>query len=243
MELAREADRTGIIRHFVATKDVFRGVDGVVTGGSKTTYITDWGASPLMERLVDQGFIPVPCGMTAGAHGGSGLYNGHGEVGNSARPRARLGRVLVGARLYPGPGRHAHPLAIATDTGGSISAPCGAGKFYGWVPEKGLLSRINMIPSATHLDTPGVMGVDRDEVLRLAKLLTIPAYQSRYQASKQAPEVFYIEEDKSLVSADSGANFGRRIEECRARGFSVTALDPKFKISAGIPSRCMSNPS
>ncbi|HEX5038000.1 MAG TPA: amidase family protein, partial [bacterium] len=198
-------------------------------------YLTDLGPSPLMERLIAQGYIPIPCGLTAGANGGSGLYNGHGAVGNPRTPGHDTGGSSSAAAYILSLEDMPIRLAIGTDTGGSISAPCGAAKLYGWVPEKDALSRVNMIPFATHLDTPGVMGVDRDEVLRLAKALTLPVYQSHYDVPAEAPGVFYFEADAKHVSADSRANFDRRIGELRAAGLPVAALDERFAAVRRIP--------
>ena len=228
LKLAREADRLGIIRHFAMVKDLFPGVDGVVTAGSKTMYLTDLGKSPLVERLVAQGFIPIPCGLTAGANGPDGLYNGHGAVGHPKLAGYDTAGSSSAEAYLLGLEDFVVRLAIGTDTGGSITAPCGAVGLFGWVPEKGSFSRINMIPYAPHLDTPGVMGVDRSEVLWMARLLTVPAYQNRFEASSREPSVYYFEDDALLVSENSRKNFRNQVEELRGRGIPVTVLGKEF---------------
>lgn len=234
MKLARGADETGVIRHFVAVKDLFPGVDGVVTAGSKTTYLEDLGKSPLVQKILETD-IPLPCGLTAGANGGSGLYNGHGAVGNPRVPGHDTAGSSSAAAYLLSLEDMPIRLAVGTDTGGSISAPCGAAKLYGWVPEKGLLSMVNMIPFATHLDTPGVLGVDRGEVLRFAKRLTGTAYQSHYRAPNEAPEVFYFESDLTQVSENSRENFKHRLDGIRTKGFPVTSLDKRYSRIRSIP--------
>jgi len=232
--LAREADTLGVIRHFVAVKDLFPGVDGVVTAGSKTTYFEDLGPSPLVQKILETD-IPIPCGLTAGANGGSGLYNGHGAVGNPNAPgfdtagSSSACAYLLSLEDMP------IRLAVGTDTGGSISAPCGAAKLFGWVPEKGLLSTVNMIPFATHLDTPGIMGVDRDEVLAFAKQITLAHHLNHYQAPVESPEVYYFKTDLRQVSGDSQTNFARQLSGLRDKGFTVTELDEKFSAIRQIP--------
>jgi Asp-tRNA(Asn)/Glu-tRNA(Gln) amidotransferase A subunit family amidase len=235
LKMAREADRTGEIRHFVLAKDLFTGIDGAVTAGSKTTHLQDYGKSPLIQRMVDQGFLPIPCSLTAGANGPDGINNGHGAVGNPKIPEydtagsSSAEAYLLGLDDFP------VRLAIGSDTGGSITAPCGAVGLFGWVPEKGMLSRVNMIPYATHLDTPGVMGVDRSEVLWMARLLTIPAYQNRFEIPRKMPAVYYFKSDIALVSEASQNNFHLQVERLKADGSEVIALDQRFDAYRRMP--------
>ncbi len=235
LRLAQEADRKGEIRHFTLVKDLFEGIDGVVTAGSKTMHLTDFGKSPLVQRLVDQGFVPIPCGLTAGANGPDGLYNGHGAVGNSKKAgydtagSSSAEAYALGLKDFP------IRLAIGTDTGGSITAPCGAMELFGWIPEPGTVSRANMIPYATHLDTPGVMGVDKGEVLNLARLLTLSPYQSRFDESPRSPALYYFESNLQLASEKNRERFDREVKKFRLQGLSATALDERFSAYRTIP--------
>jgi Asp-tRNA(Asn)/Glu-tRNA(Gln) amidotransferase A subunit family amidase len=223
LELVREADRMGVVKHFILVKDLMAGLDGLANAGSETMS-PHLPESLLMERLIELGYIPIPCSMSAGAQGGTGLYVGHGAVGNpkflgycaagSSGPEA----YLLGLDDFP------IRLAITSDTFGSTAAPAGAVKLAGFVPERDTISRRNIIASAAYLDTPAIMGVDKAEVLKLARQLTLPSYQHRFEPSSEKPTIVSFESDDALVSSRRKKQMERIREELKKKGHQVVML-------------------
>jgi hypothetical protein len=119
---------------FVAVKDLFTGIDGVMNLGSKTARVKGVGKSPVVEALLEMGAIPIPVGMVAAANGGSGLHAGFGYIPHPSRngydPAGSSSATahVVGLKDLP------INLGIGTDTGGSIIAPAGAVDLFGFVP-------------------------------------------------------------------------------------------------------------
>ena len=50
------------------------------------------------------------------------------------------------------------PLALGTETQGSISCPASHSALYAMKPSTGLLSRSGILPSSTTFDAPGILG-------------------------------------------------------------------------------------
>jgi hypothetical protein len=199
-KMVKEADEKGEVCRFILVKDLFVGPDGAVSAGSKTSWVDGIGESPLIEECRRKRLIPIPCGMTSGANGGVGFLNADGALGHptmigyDTAGSSSASVFLLGLDDFPG------RLALTTDTGGSTSSPAAVVKLFAWVAEKGTLSRINMIPFATHLDAPGIIGMNRKEVMETVRLLTIPAYSSRLEPAQTAPTVYYFASDIDLVS-------------------------------------------
>ncbi len=223
LKLVRDADRKGEVRRFVMVKDLFPGLDGVLNAGSETLG-PDYPQSPLIERLIEGGCIPIPCSRTASAQGGSGLFIGNGAVGNPVDPHFDSAGSSGPEAYVLGLDDFPVRLAIASDTFGSTAAPCGAVCLQGFVPEKDMFSRTNMIPSATYLDTPTVMGVDRREVMELARRLTLPAFRHRFVASGSRPVIAYFSSDDALVSGKRKKYIKGKRRSLEAQGYRVVDL-------------------
>ncbi|MEM9463335.1 MAG: amidase family protein [Myxococcota bacterium] len=193
-----EADAQGILRPFIGVKDLFAGLDGAANAGSKFTHIADVPHSALVKNLLKLGFLPIPVAMSAGANAGTGLENGHSAVGNPQHLGYDTGgssssvAYLLGMEDFP-----VH-LYIGTDTGGSVSAPIGAlqmGSAYitKWIPRAG------MLPYSTTLDTIGVMGKKRSEVLQtMLSLVSTEHIDLHFTPSKDPPVYYVFESDMKL---------------------------------------------
>lgn len=228
-----EADEQGILRPFIGVKDLFGGLDGAANAGSKFTHIADVPHSALVKSLLKLGFLPIPVAMSAGANAGTGLENGHSAVGNPQHLGYDTGgssssvAYLLGMEDFP-----VH-LYIGTDTGGSVSAPIGAlqmGSAYitKWIPRAG------MLPYSTTLDTIGVMGKKRSEVLQtMLSLVSTEHIDLHFTPSKDPPVYYVFESDMELsehhrddpLAQEIIAKFG---EVVRRLGDRVRWLGPEY---------------
>ncbi len=232
--LVSEADQTKTVKRFILVKDLFGGLDQVVNAGSKNLHVEDMPMSPLVQKLIEEGYIPIPCNLTAGAMGGTGLENGYGAVGNAVKPgydtagSSSAEAYLLGLKDFP------VRLAIGTDTGGSVSAPCGASGLYGWVSSVRGIPLTHMIPYSTHLDRVGVMGLSESEVMKLAFRLSVD--KNLFHPSIEQPVVYYFNEDLDKVPAASQTEFRSQMEDLRKNGVSVIPLPPRFTKLRDLPS-------
>lgn len=64
------------------------------------------------------------------------------------------------------------PLALGTETQGSISCPASHAALYGFKPSTGLISRNGVLPSSTSFDTPGFLAKSTWD---LASIITVAA--------------------------------------------------------------------
>lgn len=230
---------------FVAVKDIFPGLDGVMQVGSKTSRITGIDPSPVVEILKEMGAIPVPVGMTAAANGGSGLHSGFGYIPHPTRegydPAGSSSATahVVGLTDFP------INIGIGTDTGGSITAPAGAVGLFGFVPPSGVISTRNMVPFATFLDRVGVIARHAQDGMMLARTLSRTVgddphmrFQNPgmlYQPSTQKPVLLYLEKLITEASEQARYNFVRQLEYYRRHGYAVIGLDANWNFIAEAP--------
>jgi Asp-tRNA(Asn)/Glu-tRNA(Gln) amidotransferase A subunit family amidase len=250
--LARESERrfkAGTPRPlegiFIAVKDLFPGVDGVMNIGSKTARITGVGKSPVVEILLELGAIPIPVNMTAAANGGSGMHSGFGYVPHPLRDgfdpagSSSAAAHVVGLPFMP------ITAAIGSDTGGSIIAPAGAVGLFGFVPPSGVISTKNMVPFATFLDRVGVITRHPQDGMTLARYLSRVVGDDPhqrfenpgmlYQPSAQKPTVVYLEDLVRAASPEAQAHFSNQLERFREQGHTVIPLDSKWNFLSEVP--------
>jgi aspartyl-tRNA(Asn)/glutamyl-tRNA(Gln) amidotransferase subunit A len=138
-------------------KDVFD------TAGVRTTA----GSRIYAERVPDRSAPAVLALQAAGAvmigktncdefaWGVTGQNHHHGDVGNPRRP----GRISGGSSSGNGAALAAGiaPLALGSDTGGSVRMPAACCQVVGMKPRIGALSTEGMFPLCPSFDTPGPM--------------------------------------------------------------------------------------
>jgi hypothetical protein len=102
-----------------------------------------------------------------------------------------------------------------------------------------------MVPFATFLDRVGVISQNSKDGMMLGRILSRSVgddphqvYQNPgmlYQPSPQKPAILYLEESLSAASAESAANFQRRLNLYRHEGFEVVGLDSRWNFIAEVP--------
>ncbi|KAF1030942.1 MAG: Glutamyl-tRNA(Gln) amidotransferase subunit A [Pseudomonas sp.] len=171
LEIARERDReraSGKIRGPLHGIPVLL-KDNIETGDTLQTSAGAFGlvGAPacrdafIVERLREQGAVIL--GKTnlselAGFRGGdrpAGWSSRGGQTLNPHRPGADVGGSSSGASAALAAGLA--PLAVGTETNGSIVVPAALNGIVGLKPSVGLLSREGIIPASHRQDTPGPM--------------------------------------------------------------------------------------
>lgn len=224
--------RSRLDGQLVAVKDLFLGVDGIMTGGSQTAWITGTGQSDVVRRLLELGAIPIPVGMVAGALGGSGQQAGHGIIPHPWLEGYDVAGSSSGTAYVVG-----HPeipilIGIGTDTGGSVTAPAGVCGLVGIVGPRGWISTKNMIPYDTLLDRVGVIGRNWKDAQWLASRLAETGAGSSIR-----PRVVYL---KKMLLPDfqteaSREGFKAYLDRLREAGVEVQELDERYDFLSTVP--------
>lgn len=230
---------------FIAVKDLFPGLDGLMNLGSKTARIKSVEGNPVLKALEDLGAIPFPVGMVAAANGGSGMNAGFGYIPHPNRHKfdpagsSSATAHILGLKDFP------TVVGIGTDTGGSVTAPAGAVGLTSLVPSEILLSTRNMIPFDTLLDRVGFLTRHRQDALQLLHLLSPRANRNghpvdldavfRRPVTSHRPTVVYLNDVLQAASKRSRANFQKTMEAYRRRGFQVKALSSEWNFLAEAP--------
>jgi Asp-tRNA(Asn)/Glu-tRNA(Gln) amidotransferase A subunit family amidase len=237
---------------FVAVKDLFPGVDGVMNLGSKTARVTGVGKAPLVDILLEMGAIPLPVGLVAAANGGSGEHAAWGYIPHPVREGFDPAGSSSGTAYVVGKKDLPVNVGIGTDIGGSVTAPAGACMF-GFVPPRGLISTYNMVSSAIFLERVGVLAQSSKDGMMLGRILSRnfgadphQKFQNPgmlYQAAPQKPVIVYLEEplaptpsgSEPKFSPESVANFQRQMNLYRRMGFEVIGLDSRWNVISEVP--------
>lgn len=115
--------------------------------------------APLVDYLIQQGAVILgKTNMTelAGFRGGpDGWSSRGGQTRNPHQPGADVGGSSSGSAAAVAAGLA--PLAVGSETNGSIIVPAARNGVVGLKPTVGLLDRNGIIPASHHQDTPGPM--------------------------------------------------------------------------------------
>ncbi len=113
----------------------------------------------VVERLRSAGAIVVATtNLDTWARGVRGLSEVRGQTENPARPGRNAGGSSAGAAASVAAGWV--PLAVGTDTCGSIRYPAAATGLVGLRPSEGVLSRAGVVPLSPTQDTVGILASD-----------------------------------------------------------------------------------
>ncbi len=169
LEIARELDReraSGTVRGPLHGIPVLL-KDNIETGDTQQTSAGAFGLvgaaaikdAFIVERLRQQGAVIL--GKTnltelAGFRGGpDGFSHRGGQTLNPHQADAQVGGSSSGSAVAVAAGLA--PLAVGTETNGSIIVPAAFNGVVGFKPSVGLLSRSGIIPASHRQDTPGPM--------------------------------------------------------------------------------------
>ena len=169
----------------VAVKDVFTYAGAPTTCGSRI--LEGWippYTSTIVQRLLDAGMVPLgKTNMDEFAMGSSTENSGYGATHNpwdlDRIPGGSGGGSAASLAAYEA------PLALGSDTGGSIRQPASVTGTVGVKPTYGGTSRYGLVAMASSLDTPGPCA---RTVLDAALLHSVIAgYDPRDSTSIDAP--------------------------------------------------------
>jgi Asp-tRNA(Asn)/Glu-tRNA(Gln) amidotransferase A subunit family amidase len=175
IERAREVDAHAIIGPLaglpVTIKDLYD-VAGQETTGCCRAYFgrVATGTAPVVERVLEGGAIPI--GKTNQhelAAGGTNLVSACGPTRNSWDPARMTGGSSGGAGVTVATG--IAPLALGSDTGGSIRIPaamCGA---FGLKPTYGRLPTAGVMPLSPSMDCPGPLAATAEDLRTLFEVM------------------------------------------------------------------------
>jgi len=142
----------------VTIKDLFD-VEGETTTGCCRAYEmrVAAGTATVVRRVLDAGAVPI--GKTNQhelAAGGTNLVSACGRTGNPWDPARMTGGSSGGAAATVVTG--VAPIALGSDTGGSVRIPSSMCGTFGLKPTTGWLPTDGVMPLAPSMDCPGPLG-------------------------------------------------------------------------------------
>ena len=154
--------------------------DNISTAGIETTCASKilGGYTPVfsataVEKLEKAGMIPIgKLNMDEFAMGGSSETGAKGPVRNPIDPSRVAGGSSGGSAAAIAGGMI--PIALGSDTGGSIRQPCSFCGISGIKPTYGSVSRYGLIAYASSLDQIGPMGRNIDDCAALLSIISGP---------------------------------------------------------------------
>jgi Asp-tRNA(Asn)/Glu-tRNA(Gln) amidotransferase A subunit family amidase len=160
----------------VAVKAAFD-LSGHVTTGCSDGLIADVAArdADVVAHLRSEGAIVV---AVTNQHelgaGATGLISSNGPVRNPFDPTTLAGGSSSGSAVAVA--THACPIAIGSDTGGSIRIPASFCGCWGLKPSDGTIGTVGMLPLAPSLDCVGILGASLSDVARAWSVLAGTPY-------------------------------------------------------------------
>ena len=129
------------------------------------------------------------------------------------------------------------PLAIGTQTGGSVIRPAAYCGVVGFKPSYGLFPPAGMHPNTESLDTVGIMARSVEDIaLFRAALMAIPYEPPRHAGAAAAPRpVPHAALGRGAAGGQGGAGSGRR---AAARGRGARSSKPNCRPNATTSPRC-----
>lgn len=177
-EQAKEADelrKKGDTRPFlgvpIAIKDniLIKGKKASVASSALKNFISPYD-STVAYRLKDAGFILLGrANMDEFAMGSSTEYSLYGATRNPLdRDHSAGGSSGGSASVVAG---FQAPIALGTDTGGSVRLPSAFTGIYGYKPTYGMISRYGVVGYASSLDQVGILGKTPEDIAEVLEVL------------------------------------------------------------------------
>ncbi|BAD41806.1 Asp-tRNA(Asn)/Glu-tRNA(Gln) amidotransferase subunit GatA [Symbiobacterium thermophilum] len=167
--------------------------DNICTSGMETTcasrilkgYVSPFDAT-VVERLRAAGAMIIgKANMDEFAMGSSGESSAFGVTRNPWDLERVPGGSSSGSAAAVAAGEA--PLALGTDTGGSIRQPAAFTGIVGLKPTYGYVSRYGVVAFASSLDQVGPMGRDVEDVARLFEVIAGPDRRDATNAGRTPP--------------------------------------------------------
>lgn len=162
--------------------------------------------APVAARLKEAGAVIIgKANMTEWANFMTlGMPNGYSSQGGQTVNPWREGHDTGGSSSGSGSGVAARlaPIAIGTETSGSILSPAHQHGLVGLKPTVGLIPRTGIIPIAHSQDTAGPMGRTAEDVALLAAVLQ--GSDGQDEATREAPTLDFTLNEGALQGARIG---------------------------------------
>ena len=155
-----------------AAKDLFATKGIRTTAASKIldNYIPPYNAT-VIQKFIDQKAVLLgKTNQDQFAHGSSGETSAYGPTKNPWDKTRMPGGSSSGSASAVAAG--IVPVALATETGGSIRYPSSLCGITGWKPTYGRVSRYGVIAMASSLDSIGAMGYSVEDIAHLAEVMS-----------------------------------------------------------------------
>ncbi|MDP3974563.1 MAG: amidase family protein [bacterium] len=226
--------------------------DNFLTKGIKTTassnilkeYIAPYSAT-VVNRLLDKNFsILGKTNMDAWAHGSSTETSDFGPTKNpwglKHSPGGSSGGAAAAVTSY------LSPVAIGSETAGSIRQPASWSGVVGLKPTYGRVSRYGVIAMGSSLDSPGVLALSVEDCAYILKIIAgkdnydattsnekVPDYLSLIK-NNQKFTIGISEEYLKDVNAEIRKNFFKTVEVFKKLGHNIKKIkliDPSKSIA------------
>ncbi len=218
--------------------------DNIVTAGIRTTaaskilenYVPPYDAT-VITRLKEAGArIVAKTNLDEFAMGSTGENSAFGPTKNPHDPSLVPGGSSSGSAAVVGAGMV--PVALGSDTGGSIRLPAAFCNVWGFKPTYGRVSRYGLIAFASSLDVIGPIAGDPDTLARVMEVISGPdpadattldsppfSYErSREFSARGRYRVGFVKEHLEIVSDEIREKFLALIDRIGQRGNGVVEV-------------------
>lgn len=217
----------------IAIKDNMLSFDGPTTAASK--FLADFEAplqAEVVEKIEAEGAIIIgKTNLDAFAHGGSTENSAFGVTKNAVDDIRVAGGSSGGSAAVVALG--IVPLALGTDTGGSIREPASFNGVVGVKPSYGLVSRFGVVAMASSTDVVGCLAKEVADADLLLSILAgrdtkdATTYESDYQTKTSAKprKIGVVRQFMEGLDDDVKVSVNQAIDSLKQAGHQVDEVD------------------